>query len=318
MKTRFVLPAALFAAALSLAACAPDATINPDATGAPTAAPTVAASTAKVDPAEALAAMKWIDNGAETAPGLEFDFPTDFTEAGSLVVTEGDGAAVEPNQMLGLSYVVYSAADASVLYSTYEAGTPEKIQLLEGQLEPVLYSALEAGSVGSQILFAVPDSGSGAVIMAITISTAEDVLERAEGTAVAPVAGLPVVTLDADGKPTVTYDGATKSTTLVAQDLITGAGAVVEEGQDITIHYTGWVYEGEQFDSSWDRGTPATYPFATGQLIDGWIQGLVGKTVGSQVLLVIPPELGYGADGNGDAIPGDATLVFVVDILAVN
>ena len=96
-----------------------------------------------------------------------------------------------------------------------------------------------------------------------------------------------------------------------------GDGPAVEEGDTVTVHYTGWLWDGTQFDSSWDKGSPATFTLADGQLIDGWVQGLAGQTVGSQVLLVIPPELGYGADGN-DTIPGGSTLVFVVDILAAS
>lgn len=318
MKHRIAMSAALVAAALSLAACAPDATINPSESASAPSAPTAFATVPAVDAAEALAGVEWTDNGADTAPTLEFEAPINFIEPGSLIVEEGDGAAIVENQMLGLHYVALSGTDSSLLYSTYDTGAPEQIQLVSGQLDPALFEALSNVNVGARILYGVPDQGTGAVVMAVTVVDATDVLTRAEGAAVAPVAGLPVVTLAADGKPSVAYDGATKPTSLIAQDLITGTGPAVEEGQAITIHYTGWVYDGEQFDSSWDRSAAATFTLASGQLIDGWVQGLVGKSVGSQVLLVIPPELGYGADGNGEAIPGDSTLVFVVDILAAN
>ena len=318
MKHRIALSAALVAAALSLAACAPDAVINPSESPSAPSEPTAFASVPGVEPAKVLADVEWTDNGADTAPGIEFTAPINFSEPGALLVEDGDGETIAVGQMLSLHYVALSGTDSSLLYSTYDTGTPEQIQLVDGQLDPALLEALSTAKVGARILYGVPDQGTGAVIMAITVVTAADVKTRAEGTAVEPVAGLPVVTLDANGKPSVAYDGATKSATLVAQDLITGDGPVVQEGQAITIHYTGWVYEGEQFDSSWDRSAPSTFPLATGSLIDGWVQGLVGKTVGSQVLLVIPPELGYGATGNGEAIPGDSTLVFVVDILAAN
>ena len=73
---------------------------------------------------------------------------------------------------------------------------------------------------------------------------------------------------------------------------------------------------GKQFDSSWDRGAPADFAIGTGKVIPGWDAGLVGQTVGSQVLLVVPPDQGYGASGNSQAgISGTDTLVFVVDIL---
>ena len=78
-------------------------------------------------------------------------------------------------------------------------------------------------------------------------------------------------------------------------------------------HYTGWLLDGTQFDSSWDRG--ASSSFSLDEVITGWKQGLAGHAVGSQVLLVVPPDLGYG-DKDSGKIPANSTLVFVVDILA--
>jgi len=115
----------------------------------------------------------------------------------------------------------------------------------------------------------------------------------------------------------VSFEGATESAELVAQPVIQGEGDLVEVGDSVTVHYTGWLWDGEQFDSSWDRGAPATFRLADGALIDGWVQGLAGQAVGSQVLLVVPSDLGYGDAGTG-SIPGGATLVFVVDILAAS
>ena len=103
----------------------------------------------------------------------------------------------------------------------------------------------------------------------------------------------------------------------MVQPLIKGDGPVVESGQTVRVHYTGIVYAtGKQFDSSWDRGDPADFVIGQGKVIPGWDKGLVGQTVGSQVLLVIPPADGYGTSGNSQAgISGTDTLVFVVDIL---
>jgi len=91
---------------------------------------------------------------------------------------------------------------------------------------------------------------------------------------------------------------------------------VVETGQTITVHYTGVLWDtGEVFDSSWESGSAASFPIGTGGVIAGWDKGLVGRTVGSQLLLVIPPADGYADAGSGSTIPPGATLVFVVDIL---
>jgi len=102
------------------------------------------------------------------------------------------------------------------------------------------------------------------------------------------------------------------------QPLIKGTGPVVQSGQTISAQYTGVVWDtGKQFDSSWDRGQPTPFVIGKGQVIAGWDEGLVGQTVGSQVLLIVPPDKGYGASGQSSAgIKGTDTLVFVVDILA--
>ena len=106
--------------------------------------------------------------------------------------------------------------------------------------------------------------------------------------------------------------------TLQVKTLIKGTGAVVKKGHDIAVQYTGVIWRtGKVFDSSWSRNTPLTTVIGEGQVITGWDTGLVGQTVGSRVLLVIPPADGYGSAGASQAgINGTDTLVFVVDILA--
>lgn len=320
MKHRLIFPAALAAAALSLAACAPSQEGDGSSTASPTASAGAqpGAAVEAVEPGPALEAMTWIDNGDGAAPDLEATTPFNFTTSGARLISDGEGEAITEGQMLALDYVIKSGTDGSTLYSTYDNGSPEQVQFISSQIDPVIEEVLTGSHVGVDFLYAVPDQGQGATVMMVTVSDVSDVLERAEGTAVAPVEGLPEVTLADNGAPSVTYPTTTPPEGLVAQDLITGIGPEVEEGQTVTVHYTGWVWNGDQFDSSWDRGAPSTFTLATGSLIDGWVQGLTGKTVGSQVLLVVPPELGYGESGSGEAIPGNATLVFVVDILAAS
>src|SRR5665647_2997471 len=115
------------------------------------------------------------------------------------------------------------------------------------------------------------------------VISAKSILSRAEGTAVAPVDGLPAVTLASDGKPSVMLPAATKPAALVAQDLITGAGPVVQSGQTITVHYTGWTWDGNAFDSSWDKGSTFSTTIGSGEVIKGWETGLIGKAGCSQV-----------------------------------
>lgn len=104
----------------------------------------------------------------------------------------------------------------------------------------------------------------------------------------------------------------------------TGTGATATAGSDVTVHYTGWLYDekakdmrGEKFDSSVDRGEPFTFLLGAGQVIRGWDDGVAGMKVGGKRRLLIPSEYGYGSDGAGGVIPPNASLVFEVELLAV-
>ncbi|GIG55016.1 FKBP-type peptidyl-prolyl cis-trans isomerase [Demequina activiva] len=126
---------------------------------------------------------------------------------------------------------------------------------------------------------------------------------------------LPTITRDANGAPSVDFTGAVKPDALVVEVLETGDGPEVQEGQSITVHYAGWLWDGAKFDASWDRGEPISFGLARGSLIEGWVDGLAGVPVGSKVLLSVPPEKGHGQRSMGP-IPGGSTLVFAIDILA--
>ena len=107
-------------------------------------------------------------------------------------------------------------------------------------------------------------------------------------------------------------------------DLVVGSGAVAASGARVSVHYTGWLHDpsapdrrGRKFDSSKDRGTPFRFQLDAGMVIRGWDEGVQGMQVGGTRVLVIPPELGYGARGAGGVIPPHATLVFEVELLSV-
>ena len=107
-------------------------------------------------------------------------------------------------------------------------------------------------------------------------------------------------------------------------DLAPGNGAEIKTGQTALVHYTGWLYDaskadkrGKKFDSSKDRNDPFEFPLGGGQVIPGWDKGFAGMKVGGTRVLTIPPDMGYGAGGAGGVIPGNATLVFEVELLEV-
>ena len=110
-------------------------------------------------------------------------------------------------------------------------------------------------------------------------------------------------------------------TQLQMTDTVTGTGAQAQPGQNVTVHYTGWLYndgqQGAKFDSSRDRGDPFAFLLGAGMVIKGWDEGVQGMQVGGQRTLIIPASLGYGARGAGGVIPPHATLKFDVELLAV-
>lgn len=100
-----------------------------------------------------------------------------------------------------------------------------------------------------------------------------------------------------------------------------GTGEIAEPGRSVAVHYTGWLFvdggKGTKFDSSRDRGQPFVFALGTGQVILGWDEGVAGMKVGGQRTLIVPPEAGYGERGAGGVIPPGATLMFDVELLAV-
>jgi len=113
----------------------------------------------------------------------------------------------------------------------------------------------------------------------------------------------------------------TTASGLIIDDMVVGAGAAAAAGQNVSVHYTGWLFyggeRGKKFDSSKDRGEPFEFPLGAGHVIKGWDEGVQGMKVGGARKLTIPPNLGYGARGAGGVIPPNATLIFEVELLAV-
>ena len=152
-----------------------------------------------------------------------------------------------------------------------------------------------------------------AALLAGGCGSSED--EPATGATSEPKA---TATAPARTKPKVDIPQGPAPKTLVKEDLEVGKGAVAEPGDKLTVHYVGVLYEnGKQFDASWDKGEPLTFILQAEEVIDGWDEGLEGMKAGGRRKLVIPARLAYGAKGSPPAIPANAPLVFVVDLLRV-
>ena len=119
------------------------------------------------------------------------------------------------------------------------------------------------------------------------------------------------------GGPLESADTRVTSSGLTITDLTLGEGAEAAAGQTVVVHYRGTLENGKQFDASYDRVTPFSFPLGAGRVIKGWDEGVQGMKVGGKRTLVIPPDLAYGSRGAGGVIPPDATLIFEVELLDV-
>lgn len=252
-------------------------------------------------------------------PTISFKTPMTVENNSYAVLQEGDGDQLEDGDRVCSQGIAYNVKDGSELMSTWEDNTPDCSTVISSDTDEMnaeYFELFTKQKINSTIAIGVNDSSSSgsSYLMVFTFVSKSKDLTKATGTKVLDVpANLPKVTLDKTGKPSIDMNGYKGSDTLVAQDLIKGDGAEVKDTQTVVAHYTGWLLDGTQFDSSWDRGESSS--FSLDSVITGWKQGLAGHTVGSQVLLVVPPDLGYG-DQEQSSIPANSTLVFVVDILA--
>ena len=124
--------------------------------------------------------------------------------------------------------------------------------------------------------------------------------------------------VDAAPKMAMPDEGVQKTKTgLQYEDRVIGKGESPKMGQEVSVHYTGWLTDGKKFDSSKDRGQPIVFKIGVGQVIPGWDEGVSTMKVGGKRKLTIPPDLGYGAHGRNGVIPPNATLIFEVELLSV-
>ena len=258
--------------------------------------------------------------------------PLKVTETQTRVVKAGEGAAVKGDEIVSLRYVLLNGKDGSQLDTNYGKANLG-LNLADAKLLPGLKKGLANQKVGSRILVAMPPKdafseqgnanikvgGGDTVVFLMDVVSATKPLKSAEGKAVNPPKNLPSVKVEEGKAATITIPkGQKPPANTVGQVLIEGKGPKVQAGQTIRVSYTGALWKnGKNFDSS-ANSPEGHFETVIGQkqVINAWDTQLVGKTVGSRLLLVVPPKDGYGAAGSPPKISGTDTLVFVVDILA--
>jgi len=317
--SKIINTAVLAALVLSLAACSasgPETTPTPDASGGACPAAAPGKESAKIEVAGEL--------GSE--PKVTFDKGLKAENTERSVVIEGDGEVAKSGVLVTLDLVAYNATTGDEISATlYKPGGTTSFALDPDQLIPGLYKAIACSAIGSRVVTIVPPAdafgssgnsslGVGADDSIIFVTDVEAIAPlRATGKDQPAEEGMPTVMLAADGTPTIKVPDTEAPEDLKISVLKKGDGTEVKDGDSVTVQYQGVIWDtGEVFDQSWGR---APFTTLTGGVIKGFGQALIGHTVGSQVLAVIPPKDGYGDEGT-TGIKGTDTLVFVIDILA--
>lgn len=268
----------------------------------------------------------------DSRPKVDFKAPLSFAKTQSRVVEEGpgEGAEITASSEVTVDYVGFNASDGAEFDSSYRSGEPATFSL--SQVIRGFSTGLQGAHAGDRVLIGVSSEdgydpvGKGAairpgdsLIFVVDVHKVVNPLTEATGVEVEPPPTVPELTYDEQGHPdkfVSTPETADAPDELGVYPIIEGKGDLVKSGQTITVEYVGQLYpDGAVFDESWSNDQPIAFSIGTGQVIKGWDQGLVDQPVGSRVILVIPSELGYGEAGQGEDIPPNADLIFVVDIL---
>ena len=269
------------------------------------------------------------DLGAE--PTVEFSAPLTADATQRSVAIEGEGKTLaEANDQVTIDFTLYNATTGTKLTSTpYTEEERADFSINESVYLVGLIKTLECSQVGARVVGFIPpadgfgDTGS----TDLGVAAGDALVFIADVVSISPGAAdgkpvdvtddtLPTVKLAKNGTPTITIPDADPPAEFKLAVLKQGDGATVADGDSVTVQYVGINWNTKTvFDQSWDKSGPIS--FATTGVVAGFAQGMVGQQVGSQVLVVIPPELGYGPQGgSGDSISATDTIVFVIDILA--
>ncbi|HWV26262.1 MAG TPA: FKBP-type peptidyl-prolyl cis-trans isomerase [Aeromicrobium sp.] len=276
------------------------------------------------------ATLDGITVSKDATPKVDVPKGTSADETTTKVIEEGSGDQVAEGDVVKLNYVAINGRTGKQFDSSYASGSAAMFTLDETSVLAGFIKSLDGQKVGSRVLAIIPPAdGFGQAqesfdlraddSMVFVFDIVAKVPTEATGDAQDLPDTLPQLDLDDDGHPSgfSTTDSTAKTQTRSsAHVVIEGDGEPIELDQTVTVQYVGQVYpDGSVFDSSWSRGTPATFQLSKGQLIECWTDQLVGQKVGSRVVLVCPSDTAYGDEGSGELIKGGDTLLFAIDLL---
>ncbi len=261
------------------------------------------------------------------------DFPTPFVgrDASIATVIPGSGDVIESGSYVDFEATVYGGADQAVLTATtYGAnGAPSQRIPIEAGSSPISDAFLcqQAGArftltgTSGEIFGATSGNGPTDDTVVVVFDVINAYPRSSSGLPQFAQDGMPAVTSAPDGRPGIAVPSIAPPTELRISTLTKGNGPAVSEGQTVVVHYTGVLWGGGVFDSTWEMNRPAdlvaqSYIDNAGVgVVPGFAKALIGQTVGSRVLVAIPPSVGYPAGQEPAGIPANATMIFVIDIL---
>lgn len=237
----------------------------------------------------------------------------------------GEGAVVLPGHVATVDASIYNGKTGELIQATQYDGVNRASLPIDVAKMGGISKAIQCHKVGSRVVSVIGNDETLTSTLGLTKNDTVVIVfditgtsaTKADGVPQVVEDGLPQVVLSEDGTPGISIPSTTAPTQLKVAVLKKGAGATVPEHANVKVQYVGvvWQKDAQPFDSSWSRGAPAD--FGVDDVVPGFRDAIVGQTVGSQVLVIIPPDQGYGASAQG-AIPANSTLVFVIDILGVN
>jgi FKBP-type peptidyl-prolyl cis-trans isomerase len=256
-------------------------------------------------------------------PEASFPTPLVASDLEITVLTEGTGDVVAIGDTADVQATLYEGSTGNAVSSSgYDSHSP--LRSFAGDEDNFFGKVVACATVGSRLAIAVDAQAVSAnnpenTPVVLIVDVVGSFLGKANGVDQLPDRGMPSVVLAPNGQPGIVIPQVDPPTDLRVSVLKKGDGVEVAEGDKVVLNYTGMLWDSSDiFDSSWNAGVPATLTatMGAGGLIDGFADALIGQTVGSQVIVVIPPELGYGDDGAQGVAPG-STLVFVFDVLGI-